>query len=222
MSPSLNGDSKEKRSNIKSVERLMSAAIVLFKAKGVDGTSVREIADLAEVNPSLINYHFGGKEGLYYHILENLGREELKIFELVLSAPRDISDFRSKLIMFIEQFIALHCKRPEIFVLLERFFERLDEKGEEIFQETFMRIFKNLIQFLESAQERGFANPKLNAMHIAVLLNGALGQIYRFNHCHEHFFGINYRQEDNAKALANSIIELFLSGLFVEPPSGSH
>lgn len=45
--------------------QLIAAATPLFAHKGLNGVNVREIGRAAGVNPSLISYHFGGKEGLY-------------------------------------------------------------------------------------------------------------------------------------------------------------
>jgi AcrR family transcriptional regulator len=44
---------------------LLDAALDEFAAKGFAGARVQDIADRAGVNKQLINYYFGGKEGLY-------------------------------------------------------------------------------------------------------------------------------------------------------------
>ncbi|MEU8119590.1 TetR family transcriptional regulator [Spirillospora sp. NPDC049024] len=44
---------------------LLDAALDEFSAKGYAGARVQDIADRAGVNKQLINYYFGGKEGLY-------------------------------------------------------------------------------------------------------------------------------------------------------------
>ncbi|WP_242903811.1 TetR/AcrR family transcriptional regulator [Actinomadura terrae] len=44
---------------------LLEAALDEFSAKGFAGARVQDIADRAGVNKQLINYYFGGKEGLY-------------------------------------------------------------------------------------------------------------------------------------------------------------
>src|SRR5919198_3730421 len=44
---------------------LIEAAKDEFAAKGFAGARVQDIADRAGVNKQLINYYFGGKEGLY-------------------------------------------------------------------------------------------------------------------------------------------------------------
>ncbi|QKG25410.1 TetR/AcrR family transcriptional regulator [Actinomadura verrucosospora] len=47
---------------------LLDAALEEFAAKGYAGARVQDIADRAGVNKQLINYYFGGKEGLYREI----------------------------------------------------------------------------------------------------------------------------------------------------------
>lgn len=44
--------------------RILAAAIRLFAAKGVEGSSVREITTSAQVNLNAVNYYFGSKEAL--------------------------------------------------------------------------------------------------------------------------------------------------------------
>src|SRR4026207_890527 len=46
------------------------AAVALFAERGYDGTSVRAIVSKARVNQAAINYHFNGKEGLYFEVLK--------------------------------------------------------------------------------------------------------------------------------------------------------
>ena len=45
--------------------RLLESAIFCFSEKGFDATGIREIAQLAQANSALVQYHFGGKDGLY-------------------------------------------------------------------------------------------------------------------------------------------------------------
>lgn len=67
---------------------IIKAAVSLFAEKGFERSSVRDIVTKARVNQAAINYHFKGKDGLYFEILkiafqaltENAGldAEELK------------------------------------------------------------------------------------------------------------------------------------------------
>jgi AcrR family transcriptional regulator len=51
-------------------QSLLKAATVLFAEHGYDGASVRAIVSRAHANQAAINYHFGGKEGLYLEVLK--------------------------------------------------------------------------------------------------------------------------------------------------------
>jgi AcrR family transcriptional regulator len=50
-------------------QALLDHATDAFAENGFDRASVREITQRADVNQAAINYHFGGKEGLYREVL---------------------------------------------------------------------------------------------------------------------------------------------------------
>lgn len=51
-------------------DRLLAAARCQFFSRGYAGTTIRSVAAEAGVNPALINYHFGSKEGLFNAVLD--------------------------------------------------------------------------------------------------------------------------------------------------------
>lgn len=51
-------------------EQLVAVGRRTFAAKGVDGTSVEEVAAAAEVSKPIVYEHFGGKEGLYAVVVD--------------------------------------------------------------------------------------------------------------------------------------------------------
>ncbi len=51
-------------------EHIMEHAISLFADKGFEGTSIRDLAQVAGVNVAMVNYYFGSKEKLVEAILE--------------------------------------------------------------------------------------------------------------------------------------------------------
>src|SRR5690242_1769375 len=52
-------------------EKILEAAEQLFAEKGFEGTSVRDIAQQADVNIAMISYYFGSKEKLLEALIEN-------------------------------------------------------------------------------------------------------------------------------------------------------
>ncbi|PSL23079.1 TetR/AcrR family transcriptional regulator [Chitinophaga ginsengisoli] len=59
---------KEQKNRIKDL--LLDTAEVMFAENGYEGTTVRDIAAKAGINPALIYYHFESKEHLYKSIFE--------------------------------------------------------------------------------------------------------------------------------------------------------
>jgi TetR/AcrR family transcriptional regulator len=55
----------------RSRQRLIAAALEEFAAKGYAGARVKDIAARAGLNPQLITYYFGGKQGLYQALQEH-------------------------------------------------------------------------------------------------------------------------------------------------------
>lgn len=51
-------------------QRLLNAGVRLFAEHGFKGVSVRDLSNEAGTNIAAINYHFGGKQGLYQAVFE--------------------------------------------------------------------------------------------------------------------------------------------------------
>lgn len=58
-------------------DAILKAATTLFARKGINGTTTREIADLAGVNIAALHYHWGGKDDLlqavYQRVIDEVG-----------------------------------------------------------------------------------------------------------------------------------------------------
>ena len=50
-------------------DRILDTAEICFAQRGFDGTSLREITSLADVNLGAVNYHFGSKSALFEEVL---------------------------------------------------------------------------------------------------------------------------------------------------------
>ncbi|MWA04196.1 TetR family transcriptional regulator [Actinomadura sp. LD22] len=75
-------------------EQLVDIGRTLFAERGLDGTSVEEIASAAGVSKPVVYEHFGGKEGLYAVVVD---REFERLLSLVTEALNSAIHYRSKL-----------------------------------------------------------------------------------------------------------------------------
>ena len=55
-------------------EQLLDVARALFAEKGYDAVSVEEIAHRANISKPVVYEHFGGKEGIYAVVVDQIGR----------------------------------------------------------------------------------------------------------------------------------------------------
>jgi len=60
---------RREEADVQTRERLVESAAALFAASGYAKVSVREICAAANANIAAVNYHFGGKTGLYEQVL---------------------------------------------------------------------------------------------------------------------------------------------------------
>jgi AcrR family transcriptional regulator len=72
---------------------LIDAARDLFSVREFSAVSLRQIAEQANVNPAMVHYHFGGKEGLYSAMLEERFAPLLQQLELLPSERPTLSHF---------------------------------------------------------------------------------------------------------------------------------
>ena len=63
------GPQRREEADVETRERLVESAAALFAASGYAKVSVREICTAANANVAAVNYHFGGKTGLYEQVL---------------------------------------------------------------------------------------------------------------------------------------------------------
>lgn len=74
-----------------SKQKVIDAASSLFFQKGFDGTSVRDIADKASVNVSLISYYFKSKQGLLEYAVTQYYEGYLETIEETLEQTDSLS-----------------------------------------------------------------------------------------------------------------------------------
>ncbi len=160
-------------------EALLQAAVQVFAEKGFAGATVKDLADEAGVNVSLVSYHFGGKEGLYRSCLEGFASERLESTERILSAPTSKEDFRVRLKLFAEEMVDIFQRNRHTCKIVNRGIDSLDPVTLEIFKSVFYRVFGALHGFVESAQRSGFVRQDCDTEISTIFMFGGLMHINR-------------------------------------------
>lgn len=188
---------------------LLVAAKRLFARQGLSGTSIRDIAQAAGLNSSLISYYFGGKEGLYRTCLQQIGEARLQMTRKILQVPNSIEEFSVRIRMYIENLFELHMEDRDAGLILLREYDRLHSPAEKIFSETFLQNFDLIIEFFEGAQKNGIVDKNKDAFVLASILFGAITSQMQLDHLKEKSYGKTIRDPEERRKIEDHIIEIF-------------
>lgn len=73
-------------------EKILRTAHELFANKGIAATSIRDIANAAEVNTAAINYHFKSKENLYKKIMKFCHEDQMALVQKISDSSKDFEE----------------------------------------------------------------------------------------------------------------------------------
>ncbi|MGJ9457228.1 forespore capture DNA-binding protein RefZ [Oceanobacillus sp. CF4.6] len=100
-------------------QKVIDAASSLFFQKGFHGTSVRDIAEKASVNVSLISYYFKGKQGLLEYAVTNYYEEYLKTLEEAIEEADSLTPLK-KLNVLIFTIIQYKQRNHQLTCFIQR------------------------------------------------------------------------------------------------------
>jgi AcrR family transcriptional regulator len=191
---------------------LIQSGISLFARSGFDGTTVKDIAEHARLNVSLISYHFGGKEGLYRTCLEQYGRERLDVASRLLKPAVSKEDFRVRIEMFIAEIFDCHSEQKELSQILHREVEMEVPVAEDVFKNTFLRVFQTLIDFLKDAQKSGILREEIDPYISAAIFFGTVLHFAKSDRIAEKFMGHSLKDPEYRKSVSEHLLLIWMEG----------
>ena len=129
-------------------EKIIKSTVELIKSVGIDGLSVRKIAELADVNVASINYHFGSKDKLVNEILKASLFEFRGTFNILDNA--EISPLK-RLRQFLLDYLFLLKAHPELFKIVlspEKLFDSHLEYVEFLKYQGFDKLTKTVLEIV--------------------------------------------------------------------------
>jgi AcrR family transcriptional regulator len=156
-------------------ERILSAALKEFAAKGFAGARVDAIASRASINKRMLYHYFGNKEGLFRAVLRH------KIAERRAWAANLSSDPAERLPFWFKT----GCDDADWIRLLE--WEALQTDGQKVIDEDERRaLTEDWLKRLRQRQARGELSSEFDARHLALAMQSltmypmAFPQLTRF------------------------------------------
>lgn len=157
-------------------ETILSTAMKLFGQKGFEGTSVREIAADADVNPAMISYYFGSKEKLFEKLVEHKASFLKGVFAGLVTNT-SLTQIE-KLFIVIDSYVDRMFQSPQFHHLLHRelSLERRPQMKNAI-SEILLRNFVSVKKIIQDGIESGefkSVDPELTIASIIGTINHLL------------------------------------------------
>ncbi|MEW6443913.1 MAG: TetR/AcrR family transcriptional regulator [bacterium] len=156
--------------------RILAAAERVFAEKGLKGARTAEIAALARVTPSLINYHYRGKENLYKTVIENYySNVQRRLFPIMMKddiAPQE------KLRKLIEIGIDMLAENDHVARILLR--ESID-KGKyvnEVLSKPYLREMFELSERFVFSNMKGNRHSRNDTIHLISNIFGCMTMFF--------------------------------------------
>lgn len=199
-------------------DRLIAAGIELFAKRGLDGVSVKELADSAGVNVSLVSYHFGGKDSLYRTCLEQFGKERLAVAQRLLQPPQTLEELRVRLKMFIEEMFACHLENRDTAQMVHRECEMDTPQAPDVFRNTFLKVFETMIEFIRSAQSAGIVRAELDVQFVTRVIFSGVIHTMRSDKITQKYYGLSIADPAYREKLIDHILQCSLFGIAAHSP----
>jgi len=195
---------KEKSST---VDKILESAIKLFAEKGFNGTTTKEIAEMADVNESLIFRHFSTKRELYGAIIEKKIEEEPGI-EITIETHRDSKDDELVFTAIASRMIN-KCGKDPSFIRLLHFSALEGHELSDMFFETYVEYVNMLLcDYIETRIGDG----AFKKMHPLYASQAFIGMV--INHIIiQELFGEKKRNNTDQERIIDTFVQIFLEGI---------
>lgn len=158
---------------------LLEAGRKVFAEKGFEGATVKDLADAAGVNVSLVSYYFGGKEGLFKACLQNFADARFDAIVRILQPPQTAEEMRVRLKMFGDEMALVHVNEPNVCKIIHSGIELQQRFATEAFTGAFLRIFECFVKFLRDAEKAKLIRKLKDFEPAAHLIFGSLMHFLR-------------------------------------------
>ena len=194
-------------------DKLIAAATLLFAEKGFSATTVKDIADAAGVNISLVSYHFQGKENLYKTCIGHVGLRHYDMAQQVLQPVANTEEFKIRLQLFIENLLISYAENPAVTRIIHREFDTPSVFFEDLFQSIFLKTFQTLIAYISHAQQVGVVRADIAAEGIACVIIGSVGHHGRSAVFTEKFLGKSLSDPVYRNEIVTLLIGIIIQGV---------
>ncbi len=187
---------------------ILAAARRVFAQRGLDGTSVREVAEAAGVNNAMIYYHFKDKQDLYRSVLSDSFSSMATIWNDEIF--KTSASVKQKIQKYVEGFIRFQQVNEDLRRILAMEFAGSGQKSTWICEKYFADNYAHLTRIFREGMRKGELKKFDPSLAVASLI-GVVVHNFILQPMAEHVHGrcVNL----SPKKFGAFVTELFFSGL---------
>ena len=197
-------------------EALLRAARALMAERGLPRVTLREVARRAGVRPALVNYYFGGKEGLLRAVTTLVGAEARERVREATTGEGSAAERLVQLIRGIVDAFAADPYAPRL--LFEQIFFAEAEAVESFVENVARPNALTLSKLLADGNAAGELR-EVDPRFFVPALIGAILLLFLAQPIAARVFGIERVTPELADSFADSVAELILYGITPREPS---
>lgn len=171
--------------------QIIETAERLFAEKGFDGTSVRDIADEADINVAMISYYFGSKEKLMEAIFEyRVGSIQLRVEALM--RDESLSPIE-KVYMLIDEHIDRVMQKQNFYRIMVCV--QVTNKNPAILQAANRVKVRNaevVSELIKDGQKKGVFKKNID---VVLMLNTMVGTVFQSMISQQYYREFNHQQD---------------------------
>ena len=164
---------------MKTKDKILLTAQSLFFRNGIDRTSVKEIAEKADINIAALNYHYKSKENLVDIIFEKIINEFAPTLPYILSSELSIEEKIKKYITNLNDLLIKYNPHLPFFIM-----SMMQRNPEKIMTLKIVRKLYNPEEFYEQITEeikKGNIN-EIDPTHFFMTLLSLIGFPFAMQH----------------------------------------
>jgi AcrR family transcriptional regulator len=193
--------------------QLLDTAEMLFSRKGFDGTSVRDIAELAGINTAMISYYFGSKEKLMEEIFE---RKSMNIREKVDALLKDDSlDPLQKMFSLVDEYVEGIMSRKQFHrILLTEQIINQNPAITQLMEKMKSRNSECINDLIRLGQKKGMFKKNIDILMLTNTLIGTISHTLLNMDFYKNYHRLESLKEDEFERVLRKKLSVHLKNIY--------
>jgi AcrR family transcriptional regulator len=193
--------------------QIMEAAEKLFAEQGFAGTSVRDIAEAAQVNLAMISYYFGSKEKLMEAMFHHRGSDFKIQLENILQ-NKNLSPLQ-KVEKLIDDYIERIFRKQFFHKIMTR--EQMVSSYGPITEQIYQLKQRNhslIKQLIQEGQKSGDFKKNIDVSFVMMTLTGTSSQLVTAQHYYRKINNLESMSDEDFEKLIKKKLSTYLKNVF--------